>query len=72
MSVIWSHLARSVVGMLGQFVVHTLQTESVCDFTHRETGFIQDGDDSFVRLLHKIHDDLIAEVFNLQNKNPNF
>lgn len=53
------------MGVLGQFGVHAVQTDRVGDFAHSETGFIQDGDDAFVRLLHQVHDDLVVEVIDL-------
>lgn len=63
--VIWSHLAGGVVGVLGQFGVHAVQADRVGDFANREASFIQNGDDAFVWLLHKVHNDLIVEVINL-------
>ena len=60
-----SHLAGGVVRMLGQFGVHAVQTDGVCDFTDGETGLVQNGDDAFVRLLHEVDDDLVVEVIDL-------
>lgn len=62
---ICSHLAGGVVGMLGQFGVHAVQAHHVSDITNCEASFIQDGNDAFVRLLHKVHNDLVVEVINL-------
>lgn len=62
---ICSHLAGGVVGVLGQFGVHAVQADRVGDITNGEAGFIQNGDDAFVRLVHKVHDDLVVEVINL-------
>ncbi len=61
----WSHLAGGVVGVLGQFGVHAVQTDRVSDFANREASFVQNGDDAFVWLLHEVHNDLVVEVINL-------
>lgn len=63
-----SHLAGGVVGVLGQFGVHAVQADCVGDVADGEAGFVQDGDDAFVRLLHEVHDDLVVEVVDLRNK----
>lgn len=65
MFLICSHLAGCVVGVLGQFGVHALQADRVSDFTNSEASFVQNGDDAFVGLLHKVHNDLVVEVINL-------
>lgn len=61
-----SHLAGGVVGVLSQLGVHAVQADHVGDVPNGETSFVQDGDDAFMRLLHKIHDDLVVKVINLQ------
>lgn len=54
--------------MLGQLGVHAVQADRVGDFTDSEASFIQDGDDAFVWLLHKVDNDLVVEVINLCKK----
>lgn len=51
--------------MLKQFGVHAFQAHGVGDLPHSQAGLIQDGDDSFVLLLHQVHDDLVVEVIDL-------
>lgn len=65
MFLICSHLAGRVVGVLGKFGVHALQADCVCDFADCETCFVQNGDDAFMGLLHKVHNDLVVEVIDL-------
>lgn len=65
---LFAYLPGGVVGVLTQLFVHAFQADDICDFAHRETGLIQDGDDAFMRLLHQVHYDLIVEVFNLKKK----
>lgn len=64
-AVICSHLTGGIVGVLGEFGVHAVQADRVGDFANSETSFVQNGDDAFVWLLHKIHNDLVVEVINL-------
>lgn len=63
-----SHLAGGVVGVLGQLGVHAVQADRVGDVADGEARLVQDGDDAFVRLLHKINDDLVVEVVDLNRK----
>lgn len=63
-----SHLARGVVGVLGQLGVHAVQADRVGDVAHGEAGLVQDGDDALVRLLHQVDDDLVVEVVDLDAK----
>ena len=51
--------------MLGQFGVHAVQADRVGDVADGEAGFVQNGDDALVRLLHEIDDDLVVEVVDL-------
>lgn len=53
------------MGVLGQFGVHAVQADRVGDITNCEASFVQNGDDAFVRLLHKVHNDLVVEVIDL-------
>lgn len=47
-----AYLPGGVVRVLAKLFVHAVQADGICDFAHRETGLIQDGDDAFMRLLH--------------------
>lgn len=58
------------MGVLGQFGVHAVQADRVGDITNSEAGFIQNGDDAFVRLVHEVHDDLVVEVIDLRTYVP--
>lgn len=60
-----SYLAAGVVGVFGQFAVESLEENLIGDFAHIHAGFVQNGEDAFVLLLHQIHDDLVVEVIDL-------
>lgn len=47
-----AYFPGGVVRVLAQLFVHAVQANSICDFPCNETGFIQDGDDALMRLLH--------------------
>lgn len=47
-----AYFPGGVVRVLAQLFVHAVQADSICDFPCSETGFIQDGDDALMRLLH--------------------
>lgn len=54
--------------MLSQLGVHAVQTDRVGHFSHAEASLVQNGDDSFVLLLHQVDNDLVVEVINLGMK----
>ncbi len=63
-----AYFLGGVVRVLAKLFVHAVQADSICDFPCNETGFIQDGEDAFMRLLHQIHYDLIVKVFDLKER----
>ena len=54
--------------MFAQFTVKGLKEHPVSDFANIHTSVIQDCNDASVLLLHKVHNDLVVEVINLQGK----
>lgn len=54
--------------MFAQFTVKGLEEHSISDFANIHTRVIQDCNDAFVLLLHEVHNDLVVEVINLQDK----
>ena len=64
--VIGAYLSAGVVFVVGKFLVHGLEEHLVGDLPHVHARLVQDGENSFVRRLHQITDDLIVEVINLQ------
>ena len=54
--------------MFAQFTVKGLKEHSVSDFANIHTRVIQDCNDAYVLLLHEVHNDLVVEVINLQDK----
>lgn len=61
------YLSAGEMTMFAQFTVKSLKEHSVGDFANIHTRVIQDCNDAFVLLLHKVHNDLVVEVINLQD-----
>ena len=61
-----AYLSAGVVFVVGKFLVHGFEEHLVGDFPHVHTGLVQDGENSLVRRLHQLTDDLVVEVINLQ------
>lgn len=62
------YLPAGKMTMFAQFIVQGLKEHSVGDFANIHTSIVQDCNDAFVLLLHKVHNDLVVEVINLQDK----
>lgn len=60
------YLSAGEMTMFAQFTVKSLKEHSVGDFANIHTSIIQDCNDAFVLLFHKVHNDLVVEVINLQ------
>jgi hypothetical protein len=54
------------VRVLSQLSIHALQADGVCHLAHCETGLVQHRDDALMGLFHKVHDDLVVKVVNLE------
>lgn len=61
------YLSAGEMTMFAQFTVKSLKEHSIGDFANIHTRVIQDCNDAFVLLLHKVHNDLVVEVINLQD-----
>ena len=61
-----AYLSAGVVFVVGKFLVHGLEEHLVCDFPHVHTRLVEDSENTLVRRLHQITDDLVVEVINLQ------
>lgn len=51
--------------VFAQFTVKCFEEHFIGDFAYIHAGVIEDCNDPFVLLLHKVHNDLIVEVINL-------
>lgn len=54
--------------MFAQFTVKGLKEHPVSDFANIHTSVVQDCNDASVLLLHEVHNDLVVEVINLQDR----
>lgn len=61
------YLPAGKMTMFAQFTVKRLKEHFISDLADIHAGIIQDWNDPFVLLLHKVHDDLIVEVINLRD-----
>lgn len=61
------YLSAGEMTMFAQFTVKSLKEHSIGDFANIHTCVIQDCNDAFVLLLHKVHNDLVVEVINLRD-----
>lgn len=61
------YLSAGKVPMFAQFTVQRFEEHFVGDLADVHAGVIEDRNDPFVLLLHKVHDDLIVEVINLRD-----
>lgn len=60
-----NHLTAAVVWVVAQAGIHVGQEEGISDGPHSQAGLVQQRQDATVRLLHQLHDRLVAEVLNL-------
>lgn len=61
------YLSAGKVPVFAQFTVKCFEEHFVGDLADVHAGVIEDCNDPFVLLLHKVHDDLIVEVINLRD-----
>lgn len=61
------YLSAGKMAMFAQFTVKCFKEHFVSDFANVHAGIVQDCNDPLVLLLHKVHDDLIVEVIDLQD-----
>lgn len=59
------------MAMLAQFAIQCFQEHFISDFAHIHAGVIKDGNNAFVLLFHKVHNDLIVEVVDLEDTSGN-
>lgn len=62
-----SYLSAGKVTVFAQFTVQCFEEHFIGDLADVHAGVIQDCNDAFVLLLHKVHNDLVVEVIDLQD-----